>query len=528
MFKYFSWNGEWQEGHWVLPMATCLFLILIVFVLLISKLFLKRQGNHPPSPPSLPVIGHLYLLKEPLHRSLHKLAEKYGPIIFLRFGARNVLVVSSPAGVEECFMKNDITFADRPLTLAGKHLNYNSKTVGFLSYGDHWRKLRRLTTLELFSVNSLAVFTGIREDEVRLLVKHLFQDCCGGGVRVEMVEIDLRERFVELSFNIMLRMISGKRYYGKDVVAQEAKEFQILIKEYAELLGSGNLNDFLPLLHWVDFGGVEKRMMKLMNKMNRFLQNLLDEHKRNWSMSLNGSNIHSQRKMTLIEVMLQLQETDPEFYTDENIKAVILAMLVAGSETSATTMEWAMSLLLNHPESLQKARAEIDTNVGQEQLVKESDLPKLNYLENVITETLRLFPVAPLLLPHQSSKDCTVCGFNIPGGTMLFVNLWAMHRDAKVWFDPTRFMPERYEGIEAEGYKMIPFGAGRRACPGAGLAKRVMVQALGALIQSFEWKKIGHEQVNMMERTGLTTPKVEPLVALCKPRQVMLNILSNL
>ncbi|KAI4316655.1 hypothetical protein L6164_024613 [Bauhinia variegata] len=203
-------------------------------------------------------------------------------------------------------------------------------------------------------------------------------------------------------------------------------------------------------------------------------------------------------------------------------------MLVAGSESSSTTVEWAMSLLLNHPESLQKARAELYVNAGHERLLKESDLPKVNYLENVITETLRLFPSTPLMVPHQSYRDCRVCGFNVPGGTMLFVNLWAMHRDAKVWLDPTRFMPKRYEGIEAQGYKMISFGAGRRACLGAGLAKRVMAQALGALIQSFEWDRIGHKEVHMMEGTGLTTPKVEPLVALCKPRQVMLNVLSNL
>ncbi|KAI4316654.1 hypothetical protein L6164_024612 [Bauhinia variegata] len=185
-------------------------------------------------------------------------------------------------------------------------------TMGFSSYGDHWRKLRRLTTLELFSINRLVMFTGIREDEVRLLAKQLFKDC--GGAVGEMAEVELRDRFVELSFNIMLRMISRKRYYGKDVVAREAKEFRCLMKEFTKLLGSGNLNDFLPLLQWIDYGGVEKRMVKIMNRMDRFLQTLLNEQKRNWSTTFkNESKIHSQREMTLIEVMLQLQETDPEF-----------------------------------------------------------------------------------------------------------------------------------------------------------------------------------------------------------------------
>ena len=116
------------------------------------------------------------------------------------------------------------------------------------------------------------------------------------------------------------------------------------------------------------------------------------------------------------------------------------AMVLGGSETSATTLEWALSLLLNHPEAMKKVREDLDNSVGQDRMINESDLPKLPYLQNVITETLRLFPVAPLLIPHESSNDCKVCGFDVPQGTMLFVNLWSLHRDANLWEDPTRFM----------------------------------------------------------------------------------------
>ena len=204
-------------------------------------------------------------------------------------------------------------------------------------------------------------------------------------------------------------------------------------------------------------------------------------------------------------------------------------MLVAGSETSATTMEWTLALLLNHPKAMQKVKAEIDVNVGQDRLTNELDLSKLIYLQNVITETLRLFPVVPLLLPHESSNDCRVCGFDVPKGTTLLVNVWSLHRDANLWDEPTRFWPERFEGEEVgEVYKLIPFGVGRRACPGSVLAKKVMGNALGAMIQCFEWERIGNEEINMVEGIGLTMPKVEPLVALCRPRQVMINVLSNI
>ncbi|KAF5947858.1 hypothetical protein HYC85_013815 [Camellia sinensis] len=115
--------------------------------------------------------------------------------------------------------------------------------------------------------------------------------------------------------------------------------------------------------------------------------------------------------------------------------------------------------------------------LGKAACLDEQDLPKLSYLQNIINETLRLFPPAPLLVPHESSEDCTLCGFEVPRGTMLLANLWTIHRDPEQWTNSTKFMPERFETGEGEGYKLIPFGAGRRACPGTTLGKRVMALA---------------------------------------------------
>ncbi|KAK7264035.1 hypothetical protein RJT34_31637 [Clitoria ternatea] len=499
--------------------------VIIAVITLLFFLFLSKSNpkNLPPTPPSLPLIGHLHLIKEPLHRSLHNLTQKHGPTISLRLGKRNVLVVSSPSAVEECFTKNDITFANRPQTIAAKHLNYNSRTVGFANYGDYWRNLRRLTTLQLFSSTRLAMFSKVREDEVKLMVKQLFQE--NKHQMLSYSKVELRSRFVELSFNIMVRMISGKRYYG---VEGEVKEFEGLMKEFVELMGNGNLNDFFPVLRWVDFQGVERKMVEVMKRLDGFLQKMIDEQVRNRGREEQGNDA-----TTLIDVMLDLQQTDPEFFTHETVKGVVLAMLVAGSETSANTMEWALSLLLNHPEAMNKVRGEIESYVGQDELLNESNSTKVKYLQNVITETLRLYPVVPLLLPHESSKDCVVDGYEIPEGTMLLVNLWTLHRDANSWVDPTRFVPERFEGVELGGdihqvYNMIPFGAGRRACPGSVLAKRFTGHALGALIQCFEWDTIEHQQIDMTEGAGITMPKLEPLVALCRPRHSMIQLLSNM
>jgi isoflavone 2'-hydroxylase len=190
-------------------------------------------------------------------------------------------------------------------------------------------------------------------------------------------------------------------------------------------------------------------------------------------------------------------------------------MLLAGTDTSSVTLEWAMSNLLNHPEILKKAKNELDTHIGQDHLVDESDILKLPYLQSIVNETLRLHPAAPLLVPHLSSKDFTIEKYNIPQNTILMVNAWDIHRDPNLWSDPTCFKPERFEK-EGETNKLLSFGLGRRACPGENLAQRTVSLTLGLLIQCFEWKCIGEEKIDMTEAKGITVGKKIPLKAMCK------------
>ncbi|KAJ6399969.1 hypothetical protein OIU84_015596 [Salix udensis] len=193
-------------------------------------------------------------------------------------------------------------------------------------------------------------------------------------------------------------------------------------------------------------------------------------------------------------------------------------------------MEWALSLLLNHPEVLEKARIEIDEHVGHGRLMDEADLAQLPYLCSILNETLRMYPPAPMLLPHESSEECLVGGFRIPRGTMLSVNMWAIQNDPKLWPDPRKFRPERFDNPEGarEGFKLMPFGYGRRSCPGEGLALKVVGLALGSLIQCFEWQIDGDKMVDMTEGTGFTIPKAQPLGVTCRPRPSMLRHLSEI
>lgn len=206
---------------------------------------------------------------------------------------------------------------------------------------------------------------------------------------------------------------------------------------------------------------------------------------------------------------------------------VLQSLIFAGTETSATTLEWAMSNLLNHPEVVEKAKIELDNHIGQEHLIEEIEATKLKYLQNIISETLRLHPAAPMLLPHLSSKACTVGGYDVPQNTMLMVNAWAIHRDPNLWADPMSFKPERFEdGHQGDKHGFIPFGMGRRACPGSGLALRTLSLTLGSLIQCFEWKSIGKEGVDMTEGRGTLLPMAIPLEAQCKARPIINKLFS--
>lgn len=196
-------------------------------------------------------------------------------------------------------------------------------------------------------------------------------------------------------------------------------------------------------------------------------------------------------------------------------------MLAGSMDTSATTIEWALSELLKHPEVMKKVQGELANVVGMEKMVEESDLEKLEYLDMVVKETLRLHPVAPLLLPHASVEDCTVNGFYIPKKSRVIINVWAIGRDPNAWTDAEKFVPERFVGsdIELRGnhFQLIPFGSGRRRCPGIQLGLVVVKLVLAQLVHCFDWELPDHmlpTELDMTEEFGLTVPRAKHLLAI--------------
>lgn len=335
----------------------------------------------------------------------------------------------------------------------------------------------------------------------------------------------------ELMLNVMMRMIAGKRYYGENVAkVEEARRFREIVAETFRVGGASNIGDFLPVLRWVAVRGLKKRLVALHENRDGFMQELIEELRRGMGGDSEEVGEKKKKKKTMVEVLLSLQESEPEYYTDQMIRALMIVLLVAGTDTSVGTTEWALSLLLNNPHILQKAQTEIDTRVGPYRLIEESDIADLPYLRCIINETMRMYPAGPLLVPHESSKECMVGGFRIPHGTMLLVNILAIQNDPKIWVEPEKFMPERFEGLERsrDGFKLMPFGSGRRSCPGEGLALRMVGLAMGSLIQCFDWERMSEEMVDMTEGTGLTMTKAQPLMAKCRPRRIMASLLSQI
>ncbi|KAK9073166.1 hypothetical protein SSX86_007490 [Deinandra increscens subsp. villosa] len=237
------------------------FLVLLIliptFVLIIQN---KRpKSNLPPTPPSLPIIGHLHLLKEPLHKTLHNMSHNFGPVMLLRFGVRKVVVLTSPSAVEECFTKtNDVVVANRPQLMQAKHLNYNYTTMGAAPYGTLWHALRRVAATELLSATRLDTTTNLREHEVKLMCRQIYNDSSH--------KVNFKSWFRDLTNNITTMAIIGKRYYGDEINMgdlKEAVEFREMMEEFFIVMHTETLGDFIPVIRWIGFDGVEKKMIDL-------------------------------------------------------------------------------------------------------------------------------------------------------------------------------------------------------------------------------------------------------------------------
>ncbi|KAL6639404.1 hypothetical protein ACP70R_023134 [Stipagrostis hirtigluma subsp. patula] len=513
------------------PLSTIIVATAVLVLLRLVQTLRRRTSRNPPLPPGpipLPVVGHLPLLDKPLHHALTRLAARYGDVFRLRFGSNRAVVVSSSRAAEECLGALDVEFANRPHLPSGKILLFDWSTLGAADYGPFWRQVRRITVSEILSPSRVQYFADVHVQETRAMARRLYHAARGaaGGLPAR---VNLKSRLSDLLFNTIMAMICERTpvYHSIDgqedmmEMSEEARWFLEAAEETVSLLSMSW--DFLPApARWLDVS-MRRRLRRLQESRTAFLQGLIDEQRKKME------NDTTVRRRTLIGGLLELQSKDAETFSDKSICAFCITSLEAGTISTVYTVEWAMSLLLNYPDVMKKARNEIDACVGKPvRLLEAADLPKLQYLRCIILETLRLYPVVPFLVPRESSADCTVRGFHIPKGTILLVNTFAIHRDPEIWDEPANFIPERFQDGKREDKMVLPFGMGRRRCPAENLGMQMAGLALGTMIQCFEWERVGHDLVDMDQDTGVTMPKKVPLEALCQPRAALVDLLSKI
>ncbi|XP_077217404.1 xanthotoxin 5-hydroxylase CYP82C4-like isoform X2 [Tasmannia lanceolata] len=500
------------------------FLVLIIFYNICFRRAKssKSKTKNPPEPAGgWPVIGHLHLLpgSKPLFRTFAALADIYGPVFRLRLGWYPTLIVSSPELAKECFTTNDKALATRPKSAAGKYMGYNHAMFGTAPYGPYWRQMRKIATVELLSNRRLELLKKVYVTEIDSIIKELYRLWAKNDQNP--VKVDMKRWFNDLMFNVVVMMIAGKRYFQYSFECKEGEErrFQQAINRLMHLAVRFVVSDALPFLEWMDLDGHLSDMKKTAKEFDSVLVSWLEEHRRD----KRSGEVDGEKDF--LDVMLSIQESAqiPGYDHDTVIKATSMTLIIGGTETTSIVLTWALCMLLNNPQVLKKVQTELDIHVGKERQVDESDVKKLVYLQAIVKETLRLYPAAPLGVPHEAIEDCHIGGFHVPAGTRVFVNIWKLHRDPHVWSDPLDFRPERFltgrnVDFKDQDFGYMPFGSGRRSCPGMSLALPVLHLMLARLLQSFDMAAPTDTPLDMTESIGITAPKSSPLEVLFTPR----------
>ncbi|XP_010054863.2 cytochrome P450 703A2 [Eucalyptus grandis] len=493
--------------------------------------------NLPPGPPRWPIVGNLLQLGPLPHRDLASLCRKYGPLVYLRLGSVDAITTSDPSVIRQILLQQDEVFASRPRTLAAVHLAYDCGDVALAPLGPRWKRMRRICMEHLLTTRRLEAFARYRACEAQHLVRHVY------GLRRDRgrAGIDMREVLGGFSMNNVTRMLLGKQYFGAGSSGpQEAMEFMHVTHQLFRLLGVIYLGDYLPFWRWIDPHGCEKKMREVEKRVDDFHTKIIEEHRRAAAAgeAKAAAVLAGDSDMDFVDVLLSLPGEDGRDRMDDvEIKALIQDMIAAATDTSAVTNEWAMAEVIRHPRVQRRIQEELDSVVGRDRMVSEPDLAHLNYLRCVVRETFRMHPAGPFLIPHESVRATTLNGYHIPAGTRVFINTHGLGRNPDVWADDVEeFRPERHwpavVGEQGDGvgrveishgpdFRILPFGAGKRKCPGAPLGVTLVLTALARLFHCFEWSPPGGmrpEDIDTAEVYGMTMPKARPLVALARPR----------
>ncbi|KAL9228375.1 hypothetical protein vseg_003964 [Gypsophila vaccaria] len=463
------------------------------------------------------------------------MSNKYGELMLLHLGEKPTLVVSSPTAAKEIMKTHDEVFSNRPKTGTIKRLCYGGKDVAFSDYGEYWRQVKSLCRVRLLSTAKVRSFRSIREEEVAIMVDRIKggYSSSRNGCRV----INLSEAIVCFTNDVICRAAFGRKYSSENNSnnnssnnsnsnSNNGRNFDELVKTFQDLLGGFSVGDFIPWLSWLDrLSGVSKKVDKIREEIDSFLEEIIEEHVAKNNCDGVGK-IREENKKDFVDVLLEAQRGDGSglCFDRECVKALMLDIFAAGIDTSYATIEWTMSELLRHPNVMEQLQQEVRNITQGKEYISEQDLTKMHYLKAVIKETLRMHPPDPLLVFRESSQDVTIKGYDIKNRTQVIINAWAIHRDPTSWERPNDFDPRRFEMTQfdftGQDFRFIPFGAGRRSCPGITFATSSMELLLANLVNSFDWElpvNVKPKSLDMTETSGVVIHRRDPLLVIATP-----------
>ncbi|XVF52691.1 hypothetical protein PTKIN_Ptkin05aG0038800 [Pterospermum kingtungense] len=515
MAKVSIWSWLSKDYNMGDGFSSLLFTLVGAFaVVWYTWMYLKsKKGKKPPSPPGprgLPLVGILPFLDPELHSYFAELAHTYGPVVKLQLGSKLGILVTSPSAAREVLKDQDVTFANRDVPVVAL-LATGGRDIVWNPFGPEWRMLRKVCVLKMLSNTTLDKVYTLRRRELRTTVSYIHSKVGS--------PVNIGEQIFLTILNVVTSMLWGGTFEG-DARASLGAEFRHVISEITEILGLPNVSDFFPVLAPLDLQGIVKRMRKPVEKLNGIIDKIIDQRLKVDKESGNTSGEFKDFLQFLIQ--LKAEEDSKTPLTMNHIKALLMDMVVGGSDTSSNSIEFTLAEVINKPEVMRKAQQELDEVVGKDNIVEESHIYKLPYLLAIMKESLRLHPVLPLLVPHCPSKATTVGGYTIPKGSRVFINAWAIHRDPSVWENPLEFNPDRFLNskwdFSGSDFNYFPFGSGRRICAGTAMAERMVLYSTATLLHSFDWKVPEGNKLDLSEKFGIVLKLKNPLVAVPTPR----------
>ncbi|KAL2896692.1 hypothetical protein RDABS01_038476 [Bienertia sinuspersici] len=483
------------------------YLYLAIFLPIIFYLVHGRNSrNTPPGPFALPIFGNWLQVGNDLnHRRLAALSKPYGHVFLLKLGVRNLVVVSDPELACEVLHAQGVEFGSRPRNVVFDIFTGGGQDMVFTVYGDHWRKMRRIMTLPFFTNKVVNTYSPMWEEEMDKVVNDLKDNNNTIGIKARNEGFVIRKRLQLMLYNIMYRMMFDEGFESME--DPKFKEATLFNSERSRLAQSFDYNygDFIPLLrpflrsYLSKCTDLQKRRLAFFN--NYYVQ------KRRKIMAANGEN---HKISCAIDYIIDAQNKGE--VNEENVLYIVENINVAAIETTLWSMEWAIAELVNHPKIQQKIRDEITTKLKGKPIT-EANLEQLPYLQATIKETLRLHTPIPLLVPHMNLEEAKLGGYTIPSESKVVVNAWWLANNPEWWRDPHEFRPDRF--LEEEGttdvtvgggkvdFRYLPFGVGRRSCPGIILALPILGLIIAKLVSNFEMKPPkGEEKIDVSEKGG--------------------------